>query len=106
MRILFDESLTGRLRGEFRGHTVETVTQCGWSGLGHHELLKTAARRFDTFLSTDQNMEVKGNLRTQRLPSSLWSHEEPHNEALRPLRPEALERLDRLEPRTLARVGS
>ena len=61
MRILHDESLPRRLRGEFSEHTVETVTQCGWSGLGNGELPKTAAGRFDAFLTADQNMEVQQN---------------------------------------------
>ena len=64
MCIPLDESLTGRLRGEFSGHTVETVTRRGGSGLGHHELLKTAAGRFDAFLTADQNIEYQQNLRS------------------------------------------
>ena len=106
MRILLDESLPRRLRGELSRHTVETVTQCGWSGLGNVELLKTAAGRFDAFLTADQNIEYQQNLRSLPLAVVVLVARRTTYEALRPLMPEVLERLDRLEPRTLARVGS
>ena len=106
MRILLDESLPRRLRGEFGGHTVETVTQCGWSGLGNGELLQAAAGRFDAFRTADQNIEYQQNLRDLPLAVVVLVARRTTYDALRPLMPEVLERLGRIEPRTLARVGS
>ena len=62
MRILLDESLPRRLRGDFTGHAVVAVAQCGWSGLENGELLQVAAGRFDAFLTAAQNIEYQQNL--------------------------------------------
>ena len=106
MRILLDESLPRRLSSDFIRHTVATVTQCGWSGLENGELLKVAAGKFDAFLTADQNIEYQQNLSTLPLAVVVLIARNNTYEALRPLMPEVLERLDRLDPRTLVKVGS
>ena len=106
MRILLDESLPRRLRVDLTGHTVETVTQCGWSGMENGELLQAAAGRFDVFLTADQNIEYQQNLSALPLAVVVLTARSNTYGALRPLMPEVLERLNRLEPRTLVRVGS
>lgn len=103
---LLDESLPRRLRGDFTGHAVETVTQCGWSGMENGELLQAAAGRFDVFPTADQNIEYQQNLSALPLAVVVLVARRTTYQALRPLMPEVLESLDRLEPRALARIGS
>ena len=62
MRILLDEALPRRSRGELPGHNTSTVTECGWSGLDNGALLRTAAGEFDVFFTADQNLEYQQNL--------------------------------------------
>lgn len=87
MRILLDESLPRRLRGELKSHSVTTVREAGWSGIGNGELLKLAAGRFDVLLTADQNLQVQQNL--AGLPMSVVVLAAPTNriEDLRPLVP-------------------
>ena len=106
MRILLDESLPRRLVGELAGHTASTVTDSGWSGLENGELLRAAAPGFDVFLTADQNLEYQQNLSKLPLAVVVLIARDNTLDTLRPLLPGLLELLDRLEPRTLARVGS
>lgn len=62
MRILLDESLARGLRGEFTGHSVSTVADCGWAGISNGELLELAAARFDAFVTADQKVQYQQNL--------------------------------------------
>lgn len=105
MRILLDESLPRRLIRELSEHAVSTVTESGWSGLENGELLRTAAGRFDVFLTADQNIEYQQNLRELPLAVVVLVAYSNRLETLRPLIPELLDRLDRLKPCTLVKVG-
>ncbi|MBI4460592.1 MAG: DUF5615 family PIN-like protein [Acidobacteria bacterium] len=57
MRILLDECLPRELAVELAGHEVSTVQQMGWGGLQNGELLEKASRRFEIFLTIDQQIE-------------------------------------------------
>ena len=106
MRTLLDESLPSRLRGDLTGHAVETVARSGSSGLENGVLLRTAAEKFDVFLTADQSIEYQQNLSTLPLAVVVLVARRTTYEALRPLMPEVLECLERLESGTLTRVGS
>ena len=84
---------------------MSTVTQCGWSGLENGELLRVAANDFDVFLTADQNLEYQQNLRA--LPLAVIVLVAPNNtfETLQSLIPDVLDRLARVEPRTLVKAG-
>ena len=105
MRILLDESLPRRLRGKLPGHCVSTVTQCGWSGLENGELLRVAANDFDVFLTADQNLEYQQNLRALPLAIIVLVAHTNTFETLQSLIPDVLDRLARIEPRTLVKIG-
>ena len=105
MRILLDESLPRRLRGELPGHSVSTVTQCGWSGLENGALLRVAANDFDVFLTADQNLEYQQNLRALPLAVIVLMAHDNTFQTLQSLMPDVLDLLTRIEPRTLAKVG-
>ena len=105
MRILLDESLPRRLIRELSGHIISTVTDDGWSGLENGQLLRAAAGQLDLFLTADQNIEYQQNLRDLPMAVVVLVAANNRLDTLRPLVPELLNRLDRLEPRTLVKVG-
>ena len=105
MRILLDESLPRRLRGELQGHSVSTVTRCGWSGMENGELLRIAAQEFDVFLTADQNLEYQQNLQALPLTVIVLIARDNTFETLQSLIPDVLDRLARIEPCTLVKVG-
>jgi hypothetical protein len=58
MRVLLDECVPRRLRGELPGHDVRTVREMGWGGKRNGELLKAAvAEGFQIFLTVDRNLK-------------------------------------------------
>src|SRR5438132_11983666 len=58
MRILLDEQLPRRLTRYFAGHSVRTVQQQGWAGVGNGELLRRAAvDGFEVLLTADRNLQ-------------------------------------------------
>ncbi len=105
MRILFDESLLRRLSCELLGHTVTTVAQSGWTGLENGELFRVAAEKFAVFLTPDQNIEYQQNVRTLPLAVIVLVVRNNTFETLRRLMPDILNHLERLEPRSLVKIG-
>ncbi|HVC10396.1 MAG TPA: DUF5615 family PIN-like protein, partial [Burkholderiales bacterium] len=63
MRILLDEFLPIELHDELSGHAVRSVREMGWFGLKNGELLRCAAEQFDVFMTADQNLQYRQNLR-------------------------------------------
>jgi hypothetical protein len=64
VRVLLDECVPRPLRRELPGHDVRAVTEMGWSGRKNGELLRLAASHgFDVFLTVDQNLPHKQDLR-------------------------------------------
>lgn len=105
MRILLDESLPWRLGPLLVGHDAVGVVRHGWSGLKNGALLRRAAAEFDVFVTADRALEFQQNLST--LPIAVIVLLAPTNrlESLRPLVPDVLLRLTRLEPRSIVRIG-
>ncbi len=66
MRVLLDECVPRKLRREFPGHEVRTVTEMGWGGTRNGALLRRAAGEFDLLLTVDTNLEYQQN--TSALP--------------------------------------
>ncbi len=62
VRLLLDESLPRRLAQRLTAAEVDTVFDRGWSGLKNGELLRTAEREYDVFVTADQNLEYQQNL--------------------------------------------
>ena len=66
MRILLDECLPARLRGDLPGHEVLTVPRAGWAGAKNGRLLRLISEsgKFDLFLTMDkmlpQEQKIKG----------------------------------------------
>ncbi len=62
MRILLDECLPKRLKGDLTGHDARTVPEMGWAGKQNGELLTLASRQFDVFLTVDRNLSFEQNV--------------------------------------------
>ena len=56
MKILFDHGTPAPLRRLLAGHEVATAYEMGWAKLSNGDLLATAGKSFDAFITTDQNL--------------------------------------------------
>ena len=106
MRILLDESLPRPLSPLLVGHEVSTVAGEGWTSLTNGALLRQAAAVFDVILTADQNIEFQQNLSTLPLAVVVLVAESNRLESLEPLVPAVLDALNKLQARTLLRVGA
>ena len=62
MRLLLDENLPKRLKGDFPNHEVFTVRDKGWNGIKNGELLKLmVADNFNALLTFDKNLQHQQN---------------------------------------------
>ena len=59
MRILLDECLPKRLKGDLVGHEVRTVPEMGWASKRNGDLLGLAEGHFDVFLTVDRNLSFQ-----------------------------------------------
>jgi predicted nuclease of predicted toxin-antitoxin system len=100
MRILLDESLPKKLGFLLDVHTVRTVQQVGFSGLGNGVLLAAAANDFDVLITGDQNMEYQQN--HSDLPMGVITLVAVNNklESFLPLVPKLLKVLEKFPPKT------
>ena len=57
MRVLLDECLPRQLASQLPDHTVETVTNEGWSGRTNAALLASAAGAYDVVVTIDLGFE-------------------------------------------------
>ena len=104
MKLLLDESLPRRLKGELRGHEVVTVPEMGWAGKSNGELLQLAEGPFDAFLTIDQNLEYQQNLEQLGVPVVLLVGPSSRFDDLKKLVPKILTVLGDLKPGEIVRV--
>jgi predicted nuclease of predicted toxin-antitoxin system len=104
MRLLLDESVPRRLRRFLPGHTVRTVVEMGWGGIGNGELLALSANEFDALITVDKNLQYQQNL--DALPISVIVLDAKSNEIpyLLPLVPKLEEVLASLVARRFVRI--
>ncbi len=62
MNVLLDECIPRKLKQEFKNHTVATVTESGWSGKQNGDLLRLAEKKFQAFITVDQNLSYQQNV--------------------------------------------
>ncbi len=105
MRVLLDECLPGKLRGELTGHDVTTVPEVDWADKSNGELLQLAAGPFDVFITIDQGLPYQQNLRQAELPVVVLSAKDNRLQTLRPLIPQLLTALGSAKPGEVVRVG-
>ena len=83
MHVLFDQGTPVPLRDHLRGHEVTTAFEVGWSELSNGELLARAAKQFQVFVTTDQQLRYQQSIEGRTiavlvLPYANWIKLEPH----------------------------
>ena len=106
MRILLDECVPRKLRGELPGHDVKTVAEMGWAGTKNGALLQRAAAEFDVLLIVDQGILYQQNL--VGLPFAVVIIKAPSNDIndLRPKMPAVLQVLATIQPGQVVQVDA
>ncbi|MCK9425313.1 MAG: hypothetical protein M0Q21_04640 [Ignavibacteriaceae bacterium] len=62
MKLLLDENLPKKLKGDFKEYSVYTVSDKSWNGKKNGELLQLMIEdRFDVLLSFDKNLQHQQN---------------------------------------------
>jgi len=89
MRVLLDECLPKKLKREVQADFVRTVPEMGWAGTKNGALLRLVERKFDVFLTNDQNLEHQQNLKLFDLAVLVLVAATNDIEDLRPLMPAA-----------------
>ena len=83
MRVLFDQGTPAPLRHALAPHEISTAFELGWSNLENGDLLREAEKRFEVFVTTDQNLRYQQNLGGRRLailvlPTTNWPEIQRH----------------------------
>lgn len=69
MKLLLDENLPKRLKGDLSDHSVFTVWEMGWSGKKNGELLTLMIENgFNVLLTFDKNLQHQQNFSKYKLP--------------------------------------
>ena len=105
MRVLLDECLPRRLKGELVGHDTRTAPEVGWASKKNGELLALAAVDFDIFLTTDRNLLYQQNLSGFDIAVVVLVAPSNRIDDLRPLVPRVLEVLPTAKRGAVTIVG-
>ena len=105
MRILLDEPVPRRLGSFLLGHKVTTVPRNGWAGIKNGKLLSLAAKKFDVFLTTDQNIEFQQNLSALPIAILIGVVRSNRMKDIEPLVPDILNALNLLPQKSLRKIG-
>ena len=105
MLLLLDECLPKTLTKEFRGHKIHTVPEMGWAGKKNGELLRLAEKKFDIFITLDQNLQYQQNLSKSSMSVILLSVRNNRYESLEPLVPKIFTSLKRIQPGQVLKIA-
>ena len=105
MRVLLDECLPRRLKGELVGHYARTAPEMGWASKTNGELLTLAAADFDVFLTSDRNLSYQQNVAGFNIAVIVLVAASNGIDDLRPLVPRLLEALATVNAGTVKLVG-
>ena len=106
MRVLLDESLPRKLKGELTGFEVRTVPEVGLSGVKNGALLRAVEGRFDVFVTPDKNLEYQQNLPRFTVAVVVLDTKRTDLRTLLPLVPELREVIAGARPGGLHHVGA
>jgi uncharacterized protein DUF5615 len=104
VRILLDECLPRQLGRELVGHSVRTVSQCGWSSFENGRLLALAVKEFDVFITIDRRL-ARDHRPPMPLATVVLTAVNNRVETIGALVPEILRTLEKIRPGDVARVG-
>ena len=105
MRILLDECLPRRLKGDLAGHDTRTVPEMGWASKRNGELLALAEKTFDVFLTVDRNLSFQNDVHRFAIAVVVMYAAGNKLSQLRPLVPELLVALGAVAPGQVVPVG-
>jgi len=105
MRLLLDECVPKRLKGELLGHEIKTVQEMGWAGIKNGALLKLADGQFDALLTVDQGIEYQQNLSGLIISVVVMLAASNDVDDLRPLLPSVEQALTNMRAGEISRVG-
>lgn len=106
MNVLLDECLPRKLKLELKGHFVSTVTEENWSGKKNGKLLELAEKKFDVFVTVDQNLSYQQNISKFNIAVILLSAKDNDFETLKPFMPKVKQLLNKLQVGKLFRILS
>jgi hypothetical protein len=106
MRVLLDESLPRKLKGELTGFEVRTVPEVGLSGVENGILLRAITGRFEVFVTPDKNLEYQQNLPRFTVAVVVLDTKRTDLKTLLPLVPELREVIAGVQPGSLYHVGA
>jgi hypothetical protein len=105
VKLLLDENLPHQVRLELPGHEIITAAYMKWSGIENGELLRRAADAgFDALLTNDRGLEHEQNLDALPVAVIVLLAKANTVEAIRPLYPQILDTLARLQPREFVKL--
>ena len=105
MRLLLDECVPRKFKEELLGHEVSTAREMGWSGKRNGELLVLMReRRFEVFITVDQNVEFQQNVRASGIAVIVLAVRTNRLKELRPLAPAVLRMLSTITLGALERL--
>lgn len=106
MRVLLDEDVPHKLKYRLAPeHEAITVPEHGWAGMLNGDLLRSAEKDFDAFITMDRGIEYQQNLDDINLRVVLIRAQSNKYEDLLPLVPSIHDALERARPGEFARVS-
>ena len=106
MRILLDECLPKRLKGDLVGHDARTVPEMGWASRRNGELLTLAESQFDVFLTVDRNLSFQQNIGRFTIAIVVMVAKSNKRADLQPLIKDVLAALLAMTPGHIIKVGA
>lgn len=106
MRILLDECLPKRLKGDLVGHDARTVPEMGWASKRNGDLLTLAESQFDVFLTVDRNLSFQQNISRFKIAVVVMVAKSNKRTALQPLIKDVLAALLVAKPGHVTKVGA
>ena len=106
MRILLDEYLPKRLKGDLAGHEARTVQEMGWASKENGDLLTLAEGHFDAFLTVDWNLSFQQDVGRFKIAVVVMVAKGNRHSDLRPVVPAVLTRLGNVAPGQVIKVGA
>lgn len=104
-RILLDECLPKRLKGDLVGHDARTAPEMGWAGRQNGDLLTLAEAQFDVFLTVDKNLSFQQNLGQFKIAVVVLVAKGNKRSDLQPLIQQVLATIGTIQPGQLVKVG-
>ncbi len=106
MKLLLDDCVTRYLKPDLSPHEVFTVDDADFKGLKNGKLLRAAAGRFDVLITVDKSLPHQQNVASLPIAVLILSARRNSYDALKPLIPQALAALEKINPGEVIRVES